>query len=89
MITLSELLESGASLLSLEAENFEECGADDYSRQAANEAKALRAITPALVDVIAELQHHAEHGWHDHCDKTMCRACVLASAMKEAGVTCE
>lgn len=73
-------------MLSLEAENFEECGADDYSRQAADEAKALRAIAPALVEAMkAAVGRHIEIEDHN----ALCSACRLARILSEAGVTCE
>lgn len=88
-VKLSELLEEAAGALLSCASFCEEYGNKNGQREAEHASTLLCAIAPALVGVIAELQHHAEHGWHDHCDKTMCRACVLASAMKAAGVTCE
>lgn len=83
-VKLSELLSKAADDV---FERSYDCPIDE-STAIRTRSRTLRSITPALVDVVAELQNHAEHGWHDHCDKTLCKACILASAMKEAGVTC-
>ena len=84
-VKLSELLEAWASLLSLEAGEFSDCGADDYAQQSADEAESLRAIAPALVEF-------SKVAWEPHAcipSEESCAVCRLRAAMKEAGVTCE
>lgn len=85
MNKLSELLESGAEALALDAAENKACGAFTISKVCSVEASALRAIAPALVEVVRNSARTCSCAFG--CPD--CPHCQLEAAMKAAGVTCE